>query len=363
MKRLFIFLFLLAGLCLLWQPSPAVCAEEATISLEEATIEPIADRVYKMGEPVEPGITLMLNGTRIGASHYELTYENNINAGTATVYATGKDKYYGTISANFTITPAVRTPKVELAATSFEYTGKNIKPKVLAVRVGTDNVELAPSDYKVSYPTACADAGSYELTVTLQGNFSGTNTKKYTVFARSLHDADVSLAKQTYTYTGKAIKPKVIATYNGKTLKKNTDYTVTYTNNKKAGTGYVEVVGIGNYRHSSGHLSFLIRKAPQEFTAAPKSTPIPVKYSSVKKKNVTLALTKTLEISGTVGTVTYDIGERSSTAFTIDRSTGAITIAKGTPKGTYKMTLRLCATGDSNHLKCYRLVNLKIKIS
>ena len=60
----------------------------------------------------------------------------------------------------------------------------------------------------------------------------------------------ISLAKKSYTYTGKAIKPKITVTYKGKTLKKGTDYKVTYANNVNVGKGTVKVKGLGSYTGS-----------------------------------------------------------------------------------------------------------------
>jgi hypothetical protein len=59
-------------------------------------------------------------------------------------------------------------------------------------------------------------------------------------------------------YTGSEIKPKVTVTYNGETLKKSTDYTVTYTNNTDIGTAKVTVKGINDYEGLSTTKSFKI---------------------------------------------------------------------------------------------------------
>lgn len=63
----------------------------------------------------------------------------------------------------------------------------------------------------------------------------------------SLSGAAVSAIKNQ-TYTGKALQPTVTVTLNGKTLKKDTDYTVAYKNNTKAGTATVIITGKGNYK-------------------------------------------------------------------------------------------------------------------
>lgn len=57
----------------------------------------------------------------------------------------------------------------------------------------------------------------------------------------------VQLEKSSYTYTGKAILPAVTVKWGAKTLKKGTDYTVSYSANKEIGTATVTVKGINNY--------------------------------------------------------------------------------------------------------------------
>ena len=49
-------------------------------------------------------------------------------------------------------------------------------------------------------------------------------------------------------WTGKALKPAVTVKYKGKKLKKGTDYTVKYSNNKKIGKGTATITGKGNYK-------------------------------------------------------------------------------------------------------------------
>ena len=49
------------------------------------------------------------------------------------------------------------------------------------------------------------------------------------------------------TDTNKAATPEPVITYIGTTLKKGTDYTVSYQNNNKAGKGTVVITGTGTY--------------------------------------------------------------------------------------------------------------------
>ena len=63
----------------------------------------------------------------------------------------------------------------------------------------------------------------------------------------SIASAQISTIK-TQLYAGKALKPSVTVTLNGKKLKAGTDCTVSYANNTKAGsTASVIITGKGNY--------------------------------------------------------------------------------------------------------------------
>ena len=57
----------------------------------------------------------------------------------------------------------------------------------------------------------------------------------------------VTLSYKKIYVTGKKCKPKVSVTREGKALKKDTDYTVSYKNNKKVGKAKVVIEGIGDY--------------------------------------------------------------------------------------------------------------------
>ena len=57
----------------------------------------------------------------------------------------------------------------------------------------------------------------------------------------------VSGINERYLLTGLTVEPDPIVSYLGTTLAKGTDYTLSYTDNDKAGTAYVNITGIGNF--------------------------------------------------------------------------------------------------------------------
>ncbi len=123
-----------------------------------------------------------------------------------------------------------------------KYTGKAVKP---SVKVTADGKTLKKDkDYTVSY-TNNTKAGTAKVTVTGTGAYFGTLTKKFRI-SPSIESAKVTGIK-TKTYTGKKIKQSVKVVLNGKTLKKGTDYTLSYKNNTKAGTATLIIEGSGNY--------------------------------------------------------------------------------------------------------------------
>ena len=63
--------------------------------------------------------------------------------------------------------------------------------------------------------------------------------------------AAVSTKWKSYDYNGKERKPNVTAVLDGKTLRKDKDFKVSYRNNKKVGKASYTVTGIGNYTGSA----------------------------------------------------------------------------------------------------------------
>ena len=82
---------------------------------------------------------------------------------------------------------------------------------------------------------------------------NGNNAQKFKLeFIESIEPDPISVNDLTIkvedaTYIGSAVKPSVKVTYNSKTLVEGTDYTLSYSDNNKVGTGKVTVTGKGSY--------------------------------------------------------------------------------------------------------------------
>ena len=99
----------------------------------------------------------------------------------------------------------------------------------------------------------------------------------------SIKKFKAKLSKTVYNYTGKAKTPIVTLTgANGKKLKKGTDFTVTYKNNKKVGKGTVTIRGYGKY---TGKITKTFKINPRatdiKSIASPASGKLKVTYNKV----------------------------------------------------------------------------------
>ena len=141
----------------------------------------------------------------------------------------------------------------------------------------------------------------------------------------SISKASVTLSTSIYAYDGKAKTPSVNVKVNGKTLKKDTDYTVSYSNNTKVGTAKVTITGKGNYTGS-------VSKTYSIKNNFKKATISGISNKSYTGKNITQSITvkyngKTLK-NGTDYTVSYSSNKNIGTA-----------TVKVTGKGSYAGTI------------------------
>ena len=133
------------------------------------------------GTAKEPTVTVKDGTTTIAASAYSVSYADNVNASanakvTVTIASTNAN-YAGTAEKKFTISPATLT-KVTLKDTLYTYTYSDITAEVKSVMAG--ELEVPAGSYTVSGNVG-KDVGTYTVTVTGSGNFSGNATAKFRI--------------------------------------------------------------------------------------------------------------------------------------------------------------------------------------
>lgn len=179
---------------------------------------------------------------------------------------------------------------------------------------------------------------------------------KFRFATMPMNNASISIPAQTYT--GKALKPAATVKLDGQMLQAGTDYTITYSNNKNAGTAKATLNGTGDY---SGSITktFTINKV--KATAKAKKAKVTVKYSKVKKKAKTVA---NLTVKCDKGKASYKNASKNKTAkkFKVNAKNGKVTVPKGTKKGTYAVKVKVKVKAGTNYKKLTKTVSFKVKV-
>ena len=153
---------------------------------------------------------------------------------------------------------SISKASVTLSTSTYAYDGKAKKPGV-TVKLNGKTLKNG-TDYTVSYSNNIK-VGTAKVTITGKGNYTGSVSKTYSI-KNNFKKATVS-GISTKAFTGKNITQSITVKYNGKTLKNGTDYTVSYSNNKKIGTATVKIAGKGYYTGTVTKI-FKINPAKQE---------------------------------------------------------------------------------------------------
>ena len=153
---------------------------------------------------------------------------------------------------------SISKASVTLSTSTYAYNGKAKTPSV-TVKVGGKTLKK-DTDYTVSYSNNIK-VGTAKVTITGKGNYTGSVSKTYSI-KNDFKKATIS-GISNKSYTGKNITQSITVKYNGKTLKNGTDYTVSYSSNKKIGTATVKIAGKGSYTGTITK-TFRINPAKQE---------------------------------------------------------------------------------------------------
>lgn len=228
------------------------------IPLQNEWFEQITSDYEYNGKSHEPEIESSESAPELEqGSDYEVTYENNINAGTATIKITGKDIFCGTVERSFKITPDENGMHVCYFAENNEtylettFKGKKVEPEVVI-----DGL-VRGKDYTVTYVNN-EKPGEARAELTGIGNYKGSETLYFTIYGK-LPAAD-PIADQTYT--GKELTPAIVIPG----LKAGEDYYMYYEDNQYPGVATVTIYGTGYYK-GTATIHFKIIKKTEKFVS------------------------------------------------------------------------------------------------
>ena len=201
-RRLFaLSLALLIGLLPLL---PATAWAEGDVDLSDATVALETGQFIYDGTEKTPEVTVTLNGTKLTRDlEYEVFYQNNIDAGTATVLITGTGAYTGSVKTGFTIDRRpVRAAMKEWDSCPKPYDGTTVaSPDLIVVDAKSQTPVSAAS---VRYAKATYDAGPYAglSSITVTGLELTKGAENYV-----LEKTTVTLADQQITPCEMSLTP------------------------------------------------------------------------------------------------------------------------------------------------------------
>ncbi len=229
-------------------------------AMTDTSVANVSSQTYT-GNVISPLLTITYNNKTLKKdTDYTLSYSNNINAGTATITITGKGNFTGTTSKTFSISARAMTDTSVANVSSQTYTGNVISP--LPTITYNNKTLKKDTDYTLSYSNNI-NAGTATITITGKGNFTGTTSKTFSISARAMSDTSV-VNVGSQTYTGNSILPLPTITYNNKTLKKDTDYTLSYSDNINAGTATITITGKGNFTGMTSTTFIITQKSAEK---------------------------------------------------------------------------------------------------
>ncbi|MBQ9003129.1 MAG: InlB B-repeat-containing protein, partial [Eggerthellaceae bacterium] len=155
----------------------------------DIAVSPIADQTYT-GSAITPALTVTSGGrTLVPGTDYTASYSSNVNVGTATVAVTGMGNYSGSKSATFRIVAANIGGASVAQIPDQTYTGSAIAPEPTVTLGGRTLV--SGNDYTVSYASN-TDVGTATVTVTGNGNYTGTKSATFRIVAPTVATYTVS---------------------------------------------------------------------------------------------------------------------------------------------------------------------------
>ena len=221
-------------------------------TIENAMVVLSENRIHYTGSAIRPTVTVVAeDGTTIPESVYDVTYQDNVCAGGARAIVTAKEEsnYCGTISADFIIYASLASSAdttISEIGTQFYTDSMSDMPRPMPEIVCGGRKLVIGEDVDVTYNYVDGDRSKGKISI-----FS-KKEDYYTDAAERLYDIgldpkvlNIRGYANTYTYTGKAVRPSyVISTPSGESLT-YVPGEVTYTNQTAKGVLVGDTVNAG----------------------------------------------------------------------------------------------------------------------
>jgi len=184
---------------------------------------------------------------------YDVSYENNVEPGTASATITGKGNYTGTCEKEFNIKKrSLSDAQMKLSPASFKYDGNPHTPTSITLTYDGKVLEEG-TDYEIESRPEGKDVGEYSITANGKGHYEGTRTGAFTIIKSTDEEKPkkrslpgIELSWTSVEYDGSRQVPAVTLR-DGSILKEGTDYVVDRPYSTNAGSYTIKVTGRGDY--------------------------------------------------------------------------------------------------------------------
>lgn len=310
-------------------------------------------RSIKVVSGKKAGISMTYNGYALKASDYVISNTGKITADTS-LNVTGKGNFKGTVSGisvqvisgknadNYKIKASIKSKKhiYNGMAQELTYSTSGIAGE-LTVTAGKSRIPLkAGTDYTVKY-ISNVNAGTAKAIVTGTGDYFGTATVSFKIQPDKTAKVIAAPEQNSVLFEAGGVTPKVTVKADGISdeLKEGKDYKVTYSNNKKIGTGKYTVTFIGNYKGHAPVKNGTFTITAGSFSDATAQSPDLIYSKPGKYISEPLVSIGGVQLTKKDYTVRYydsntEINSKTKVAFKSDETSRAITV-KVTGKGNF----------------------------
>ena len=248
-----------------------ICLEEDIFDLSDCDIT--VDSAVYTGRAETPAVTVTMNGVTLQKdTDYSLSYENNVDAGTAKVVVTGAGQYSGVAEKTFTIAKAeqkLSAKDIKIKAGDSEKAVVSGAQGALSFSSADPEVAMVAEDGTVTAVTEgttkiivnAAETPNYKNAIAIEIQVTVLSA------AINVSELDIAVSDTDLVYDGKTKTPEVVVKYQGNVVANG--FTISYSNNTNAGdkTAKVTVLGDGKVFAGTREVPFSIAKAEQKLSA------------------------------------------------------------------------------------------------
>ncbi|MBR4920040.1 MAG: leucine-rich repeat protein [Prevotella sp.] len=217
-------------------------------------------------KPDIKSVTVEVNGKTetVDPSNYEITYDNNVNAGKGKVIITGKRYFMNTKEATFDIkqrdiskVSVTPNPIPDQTYRGTSYNAEDLKLTITDIEGGKNIIK--ENDYTIKYIDN-KNAGKATVVIESQKiNYKESKDVFFNILPKDITETAKITEIEDQAYTGSAIKPDLVI-MDGEFFVTKDDYDAVYSNNVEAGTATINITFKRNYSGTSS-ITFQIKDA------------------------------------------------------------------------------------------------------